>query len=53
MKVQAAVAWKRGEREEAHKLWEKAAAGYKEHREKKKTKNKAAEGDGTGSGTTA
>jgi hypothetical protein len=43
MKVQAAVAYKRGEKKEAYKLWEKAAAGVKEHREKKINKNKPTE----------
>ncbi len=44
-KVNAAIAFKRGEKAEAYKLWEKAAASLKEHRQKKKTKNKpAAEG---------
>lgn len=43
-KVNAAIAFKRGDKAEAYKLWEKAAASLKEHRQKKKTKNKAAEG---------
>ena len=42
-KLQAAAAWKRGDKKEAYKLWEKAAAGLKEHRFKKQNKNKAAE----------
>ena len=36
----AAAAWKRGEKKEAYTLWEKAAAGQKEHREKKCNKKK-------------
>ena len=40
MKINAAAAWKRGDRKEAYELWEKAAAGLKEHREKKHNKNK-------------
>ena len=43
MKIRAAVAYKRGERKEAYKLWEKAAAGIKEHRAKKRSKNQAAD----------
>ena len=43
MKINAAIAYKRGEKKEAYKLWEKAAAGMKEHREKKRNKNKPAE----------
>lgn len=39
-KVNAAIAYKRGEREEAYVLWEKAAASIKEHRAKKHRKNK-------------
>ena len=39
----AAVAWKRGEKKEAYKLWEEAAAGSKEHRAKKHNKKKKAE----------
>ena len=42
-KVNAALAYKRGDRQEAYKLWEKSAAGLKEHREKKRKKNKPAE----------
>lgn len=46
-KVQAAVAWKKGEKKEAYALWEKAAAGRKAHLTKKKTKAPpAAEGGG-------
>lgn len=42
MREQAAAAYKRGDREEAYKLWEKAAAGLKELREKKRNKKKKA-----------
>lgn len=38
MKVNAALAYKRGEKEEAYKLWQKAAVGLKEHRENKHNK---------------
>ncbi len=51
MKVNAAAAYKRGEREEAYKLWEKAAAGVKEHYNKKHVKAvpeaEASEGEAT------
>jgi hypothetical protein len=43
MKIQAAAAYKRGEKTEAYKLWEKAAVGMKEHREKKHNKKKPTE----------
>jgi len=43
MKINAAAAWKKGDRKEAYGLWAKAAAGYKEHLAKKKNKKKAAE----------
>ncbi len=42
IKLNAAAAWKKGKKKEAYSLWEKAAAGLKEHREKKLNKNKAA-----------
>jgi hypothetical protein len=42
-KINAAIAWKRGDKKEAYKLWEQAAQGTKEHREKKHAKNKEAE----------
>jgi hypothetical protein len=42
-KINAAIAWKRGDRKEAYKLWEAAAASLKEHQAKKKNKNKPAE----------
>jgi len=41
-KINAAAAWKKGERKEAYMLWEKAAKGMHEHREKKRNKNKPA-----------
>ena len=37
------MAWKRGDRNEAYKLWREAAASLKEHRDKKRNKNKPAE----------
>jgi hypothetical protein len=40
-KINAAIAYKKGERKEAYELWEKAAKGMHEHRAKKKNKNKA------------
>lgn len=43
IKLSAAAAWKRGERKEAYTLWEKAAAGMKEHHDKKRNKKKPAE----------
>jgi len=39
-KINAAAAWKKGERKEAYALWEKAAKGMHAHREKKRNKNK-------------
>lgn len=41
-RVNAAEAWKRGEKKEAYDLWAKAAAGKKEHREKKVNKKQKA-----------
>ncbi len=41
-KIEAAAAWKRGEKKEAYGLWAKAAAALKEHQEKKRNKKKAA-----------
>lgn len=41
-RVNAAAAWKRGERKEAYDLWEKAAKGMKEHLAKKRNKKQAA-----------
>ena len=43
MRLNAATAWKRGDKTEAYKLWEKAAAGQKEHHAKKNNKNKPEE----------
>ena len=42
-KINAAIAYKRGDRKEAYELWEKAATGTKELREKKRNKNKPEE----------
>ena len=42
-KINAAIAFKRGDRKEAYELWEKAAAGIKELREKKRNKHKTEE----------
>ncbi len=39
-KINAAIAWKKGERKEAYELWAKAAKGMKEHLDKKRNKNK-------------
>lgn len=41
-KINAAIAYKRGDKTEAYKLWEKAAASTKEHGYKKRNKNKIA-----------
>jgi len=49
-RLNAAEAWKRGEKKEAYDLWAKAAAGSREHREKKvnkKAKAAAAAGEAT------
>ncbi len=43
MRLNAAAAWKKGDKTEAYKLWEKAAAGQKEHHDKKQNKNKPEE----------
>ncbi len=43
IKINAAIAYKRGDRKEAYKLWAKAAAALKEHQEKKQNKHKPAE----------
>ena len=48
-RLNAAAAWKRGDKKEAHKLWEEAAAGQKEHRVKKHNKKKAQAEDGESS----
>ncbi len=42
-RVNAALAWKRGDRKEAYKLWRESAASLKAHRDKKRNKNKPAE----------
>ena len=42
-RVNAALEWKRGNKKEAYGLWEKAAAGLKEHRDKKRNKKKPAD----------
>ena len=44
-KIEAAAAWKRGEKKEAYGLWAKASAGLKEHQEKKRNKKKPAAED--------
>jgi len=41
-KVNAAAAWKKGEKKEAYELWEKAAKGMHEHLAKKRNKKKPA-----------
>lgn len=41
MKVNAAAAYKRGDRKEAYELWQKASDGLKEHQAKKRNKKKA------------
>ena len=43
-KINAAIAWKRGDKKEAYKLWEEASASLKDLRAKKKDKNKPADG---------
>jgi hypothetical protein len=40
IKLNAAAAWKKGERKEAYDLWAKAAQSRAAHRDKKKNKNK-------------
>ncbi len=42
-RINAALAYKRGEKKEAYDLWDKAAQGMKEHLAKKRNKKKAAE----------
>lgn len=44
-KLNAAAAWKKGERKEAYELWAKAAQGRADHLSKKRNKNKVAEGE--------
>lgn len=41
-KINAAAAWKRGEKKEAYKLWEQAAKEYRERLEGKRNKKKKA-----------
>ena len=41
-RASAALAWKRGEKQEAYKLWDAAAKGLKEHYAKKHNKKKRA-----------
>ena len=43
IRLNAAAAWKRGEHKEAYALWEKAAAGLKDHQAKKRNKKKPVE----------
>ena len=40
-KINAAIAYKRGERKEAYELWQKAADGLREMRQKKRTRHQA------------
>ena len=42
-KINASIAYKRGEKAEAYKLWEEAAKGLKELRQKKSTRHQAKE----------
>lgn len=42
-KVNAAAAWKKGEKKEAYELWAKAAKGMQEHLAKKRNKKKPAD----------
>ena len=41
-KIQAGIEWKRGNREEAYKLWSKASASLKEARNAKRNRKKIA-----------
>ncbi len=41
-KINAAIAYKRGDRTEAYKLWAKAAEGTREHAENKRNKKQKA-----------
>ncbi len=52
-KINAAIEFKRGNHTEAYKLWEKAAAGLKEHQAKKRNKKQAAEAAAAAAGDTA
>ena len=40
-KINAAIAYKRGDRKEAYQAWEKAATGLKEMRQAKRTRKQA------------
>lgn len=40
-KINAAIAYKRGDRKEAYELWKKASDGLKEMRHKKRTRHAA------------
>lgn len=42
-KTQAGAAWKSGDKKEAYKLWEQAAASLKKHHANKHNKNKPAD----------
>ncbi len=44
-KINAATAWKRGDKKEAYKLWGEASAGLKEHRAKKHRKAEPVEAE--------
>jgi hypothetical protein len=44
-KINASIAYKRGDRKEAYKLWDQAAAGRREHAAKKRDKKAAAESE--------
>ena len=52
-KINASIAYKRGDRATAYKLWAQASAGYNEHRNKKRNKNKPAEEAAAGEAATA
>lgn len=42
-KINAAAAWKRGDRKEAYQLWKKASDALREMREKKRTRHQQKE----------
>jgi len=42
-KINAAIAWKRGDKKEAYTLWQKASDGMKDLREKKRTRHQQKE----------
>lgn len=50
-RMQAAVEWKRGDKKEAYKLWEKAASSLREHHAKKHNKKKPEAEGGSAAGT--